>query len=57
MWQITQDPVSGIRKVQFAKVSGIVPPVEITVSSLNLIPLFVDNAHRDYTVFHGNGLC
>ena len=55
MWQIAQDPVSGFRKVQFAEISGIVPPVEITVSSPNVIPLFVDNAHLDCTVLRGTG--
>jgi hypothetical protein len=32
-----------------------VPRVEITVSSPNVIPLFVDNAHRDCTVLRGTG--
>ena len=55
MWQMAQDPVSGFRKVQFAEVSGIVPRVEITVSFPNVIPLFVDNTHRDCTVLRRTG--
>jgi hypothetical protein len=31
MWLTAQDPVTGFRKVQFGSLSGIVPPVEITV--------------------------
>ena len=55
MWQIAQDPVSQFRKVQFEELSGIVRLGEITVSSTNMAPLFVDNTHRDCTVLSGTG--
>ena len=55
MWQIAQGPVSEFREVQFAELSAIVRPDKITVFICNVIPLSVDNTHRDCTVLRETG--